>query len=248
MIIEKKQQSQYRWETSKKDAICTGCYKEVVAHWTHVLIDPDRGVVVGCNRCTKIKYESQSNKKISSEKASEITQTPDVQNQNLIPLNEESTSSVQKEDDSNMSSTVPALPLVSINRDASLSYFQNVMSATKAGIELGAAGAVSGAATEFIIKRIASAYPVVGAFLQSTPFARPVLDVAVPVVMGYVAWNKWIPGVSADRQQKIADYCLLATASHVDTVMSALGRDFFASLIKHMENAVAEWQENPLGK
>lgn len=247
MTIEKKQQPEYKWETSKKDAICTGCNKEVVSHWTHVLVDTELNLIVGCNRCTKSVF--QPNKKISSEKTSKITQTPVVQNQNLIPLNdEESTSSVQKEDNSNMSSTVPALPLVSINRDASLSYFQNVMSATKAGVELGAAGAVSGAATEFIIKRIANAYPVVGAFLQSTPFARPVLDVAVPVVMGYVAWNKWIPGISADRQQKIADYCLLATASHVDTVMSALGRDFFASLIKHMENAVSEWQENPLGK
>ncbi len=137
--------------------------------------------------------------------------------------------------------------LVSITSDRNASFFTNVMNAASAGAELGAAGAASGSATDFVIKRVSKTWPTAGVFISATPLVRPVLDFAVPVGVGLVTWNKLVPGVSAERQEKIANWCLVAISSHVDTIMSKVGRDFFSSLFKHMENAVEEWNTNPLG-
>lgn len=137
--------------------------------------------------------------------------------------------------------------LVSITSDRNASFFTNVMNAASAGAELGAAGAASGSATDFVIKRVSKTWPTAGMFISATPLVRPVLDFAVPVGVGLVTWNKLVPGVSAERQEKIANWCLVAISSHVDTIMSKVGRDFFSSLFKHMENAVEEWNTNPLG-
>ncbi len=137
--------------------------------------------------------------------------------------------------------------LVSITSDSNASFFTNVMNAASAGLDLGAAGAAAGSATDFIVKRVSKAWPTAGMFISATPLVRPVLDFAVPVGVGLVTWNKMVPGVSAERQEKIANWCLVAISSHVDTIMSKVGRDFFSSLFKHMENAVEEWNANPLG-
>ena len=137
--------------------------------------------------------------------------------------------------------------LVSITSDRNASFFTNVMNAASAGAELGSAGAASGSATDFVIKRVSKTWPTAGMFISATPLVRPALDFAVPVGVGLVTWNKLVPGVSAERQEKIANWCLVAISSHVDTIMSKVGRDFFSSLFKHMENAVEEWNANPLG-
>lgn len=137
--------------------------------------------------------------------------------------------------------------LVSITSDRNASFFTNVMNAASAGLDLGAAGAASGSATDFVIKRVSKTWPTAGVFISATPLVRPALDFAVPVGVGLVTWNKLVPGVSAERQEKIANWCLVAISSHVDTIMSKVGRDFFSSLFKHMENAVEEWNANPLG-
>jgi hypothetical protein len=161
------------------------------------------------------------------------------------------------ENDNNNGETTMATPttttntsvqtLVSITSDRNASFFTNVMNAASAGAELGAAGAASGSATDFVIKRVSKTWPTAGAFISATPLVRPTMDFVVPLGVGVVTWNKLVPGVSAERQEKIANWCLVAISSHVDTIMSKVGRDFFSSLFKHMENAVEEWNANPLG-
>jgi len=137
--------------------------------------------------------------------------------------------------------------LLSITSDRNASFLTNVMNAATAGAELGAAGAASGSATDFVIKRVGKTWPVAGAFIAGTPLIRPAMDFVVPLGVGIVTWNKMVPGVSPERQEKIANWCLISISSHVDTIMSKIGRDFFSSLFKHMENTVADWNSNPLG-
>jgi hypothetical protein len=137
--------------------------------------------------------------------------------------------------------------LLSITSDRNISFLANVMNAAKAGAELGAAGAASGSATDYVVARVSKVWPVAGAFIAGTPLVRPAMDFVVPLGIGIVTWNKMVPGVSAERHEKIANWCLIAISSHVDTIMSKIGRDFFSSLFKHMENAVDEWNSNPLG-
>jgi hypothetical protein len=144
--------------------------------------------------------------------------------------------------------TCPAVETVlSITSDRKLSVLANVMNCGAGGGELGGAGAASGSATDYVVARVSKTWPVAGAFITATPLVRPAMDFVVPLGVGIVTWNKWVPGVSPERQEKIANWCLIAISSHVDTIMSKIGRDFFSSLFKHMENAVADWNSNPLG-
>jgi hypothetical protein len=123
----------------------------------------------------------------------------------------------------------------------------NLFSAFGAGAEIGAAGAMSGAATDFVLSRLSSGSPTAAALIKNTPFVRPVFDFVVPVFVYFIAYYSMFPGVSPETQAKFAQHALLAIVSHSDTVVAILGRDFLSSLTRHMLNAISEWEANPLG-
>lgn len=123
----------------------------------------------------------------------------------------------------------------------------NLFSAFGAGAEIGAAGAMSGAATDFVLSRLSSGSPTAAALIKNTPFVRPVFDFVVPVFVYFIAYYSMFPGVSPETQAKFAQHALLAIVSHSDTVVAILGRDFLSSLTRHMLNAISEWESNPLG-
>ena len=123
----------------------------------------------------------------------------------------------------------------------------NLFAAFGTGAEIGAAGAMSGAATDFVLSRLSSGSPTAAALIKSTPFVRPVFDFVVPIFVYFIAYYSMFPGVSPETQAKFAQHALLAIVSHSDTLVAILGRDFLSSLTRHMLNAISEWESNPLG-
>ncbi len=160
------------------------------------------------------------------------------------PLNE--TTKNEDEKMTNTNGTTPSVrDLFKIDRQKG--PMGNLFSAFGAGAEIGAAGAMSGAATDFVLSRLSSGSPTAAALIKNTPFVRPVFDFVVPVFVYFIAYYSMFPGVSPETQAKFAQHALLAIVSHSDTVVAILGRDFLSSLTRHMLNAISEWESNPLG-
>jgi hypothetical protein len=184
---------------------------------------------------------------LKKSKIAVVASSAALKNSNLTNKIEKDNGKTTMTTQTSTTATPAVQTLLSITSDRNVSFLANVMNAAKAGTELGAAGAASGSATDFVVKRVGKTWPVAGAFIAGTPLVRPALDFIVPLGVGIITWHKMVPGVTPERQEKIANWCLVAISSHVDTIMSKVGRDFFSSLFKHMENAVDEWNVNPLG-
>jgi hypothetical protein len=158
-------------------------------------------------------------------------------------------SETTKNEDEKMTNTNGTTPSVRdlFKIDRQKGPMGNLLSAFGAGTEIGAAGAMSGAATDFVLSRLSSGSPTAAALIKNTPFVRPVFDFVVPIFVYFIAYYSMFPGVSPETQAKFAQHALLAIVSHSDTVVAILGRDFLSSLTRHMLNAISEWEANPLG-
>lgn len=127
-------------------------------------------------------------------------------------------------------------------------WWGSVFTAAKSGVSLGLAQTASDAAALFVLNRLTSVFPVLAVTLVTYPQAKAALLHAVPPMLGWVAHNRMLPGLSDARQEKLASWCLMATAGKMNLLMSALGEDFFLVLFRKVDRAVEDAMDGRVGE